>query len=829
MIAEASPFAHEYDLGAVERIRPRGHEFQMLVTPRYREHLVARRYEPFAADLVAAAAPRTGVFVDVGAHYGFFSLLAAHRNPELEILACEPVPETLEVLRRGFALNGLSPDSALGLAVSDRVGRAELQISLSSDNCSFYSHPNAPPIRSLEVATTTVDALLADRTPSPLFVKIDTDGHELAVLAGMRDTLGRFEESTLLVELNPKMQRAAGHTPDELPATLDDLGFDAFLLDEERRLAYRLRKPADWRDRISDETSYANLYCVRRRRSLSVAFVSHSAGLAGAERSLLELVTELVADHGAMCTVVLPEDGPLRRPIEDAGGAVLFADLPWWCVTTGAPPEEDGVDRLTTAAAALLVEPRRTLERIAPHVVVTNTLAIPWGSFLAPLLGSPHVWHVCEYDDAESDLRFFLDRDDVRATVVASSSRVLTATRELARRYASLGAVAQALYRHIEVPAGPYPPSGLYRRPGALRLLTVGTVCRSKGQDLVVEAVERLVARGHDVELVLAGPPQQPFEDDLRRLVDRHELADRVHLAGPLDDVYPAMAEADVVVIGSRSDAFSRSAAESMLLGRALVYPRIGGPGEYLRDGETGLAFSAGDVEALTAAIERMAADPALRRRLGESARRVAKTIFGRAGYGGLAAQVLLEIRGEAPRLAPVWARLLPGIVEAALAQGREAEAVERAALHAAELRAAHESRDALVDDLRAARETRDALEAELRAAREIRDALEADLRASRDARDAEAAELARVHHEAAELRQEIARLEPENADLRARAALLGAETEELLAEVTRARQRLDAVYASRTWRAAITLRRPLDLIRRAERSLRGSTRTGSR
>ena len=79
-------------------------------------------------------------------------------------------------------------------------------------------------------------------------------------------------------------------------------------------------------------------------------------------------------------------------------------------------------------------------------------------------------------------------------------------------------------------------------------------------------------------------------------------------------------ARAAVVVCPSRSEGFGLVCAEAMAHGRAVVATRVGGL-DLVRDGETGLLVEPGDRAALRAAIDRLLADPALRRRLGEAAR----------------------------------------------------------------------------------------------------------------------------------------------------------------------------------------------------------------
>ena len=79
----------------------------MYITPRYREHYEQLPFEEFSADLVSSLLSRTRLFVDVGAHYGFYALLAGKRGSSLEVIACEPTPETCKVLALNVALNGL--------------------------------------------------------------------------------------------------------------------------------------------------------------------------------------------------------------------------------------------------------------------------------------------------------------------------------------------------------------------------------------------------------------------------------------------------------------------------------------------------------------------------------------------------------------------------------------------------------------------------------------------------------------------------------------------------------------------------------------------------
>jgi len=118
------PPAGDYDLGARRVLRPLGRSFDLVVTPRYERHYREQRYEPLSADLAANLLHGRELFVDVGAHCGFFTLLAATSHPGLRVLALEPVAESRALLREGLERNGVEDRvEVLAAAASDRAGR----------------------------------------------------------------------------------------------------------------------------------------------------------------------------------------------------------------------------------------------------------------------------------------------------------------------------------------------------------------------------------------------------------------------------------------------------------------------------------------------------------------------------------------------------------------------------------------------------------------------------------------------------------------------------------------------------------------------------------
>jgi glycosyltransferase involved in cell wall biosynthesis len=136
-------------------------------------------------------------------------------------------------------------------------------------------------------------------------------------------------------------------------------------------------------------------------------------------------------------------------------------------------------------------------------------------------------------------------------------------------------------------------------------VLLVGRLTRLKGHLALLEAVARL-KRG-DVHIVAVGPyaAENPYVAEVRRRARELGLADRLHLAGPVDDMPTAYASADVVACPSRMEAFGRVSIEAQAMARPAVVHRVGGLPETVLEGRTGWTVEPGDAPGFARALER--------------------------------------------------------------------------------------------------------------------------------------------------------------------------------------------------------------------------------
>ncbi len=161
--------------------------------------------------------------------------------------------------------------------------------------------------------------------------------------------------------------------------------------------------------------------------------------------------------------------------------------------------------------------------------------------------------------------------------------------------------------------------------PGTPVAAMVARLVRLKGVTDLVDAARRLKTRGTPLRVALVGSPDPDnptsvTEDEIRAWVGEGV----VEWWGQRSDIPQVWAEAAIAVQPSRGgEGVPKALLEAAACARPLLTTDVPGCRELVRDGVNGLVVQPENPETLADALARLAADPALRRRLGREARRI--------------------------------------------------------------------------------------------------------------------------------------------------------------------------------------------------------------
>lgn len=156
-----------------------------------------------------------GVFYDIGANVGFFTVIAAAvSGPRGRVLAFEPVPENARLVRRNAELNGFATVEVHEVAIARTSGEGELLLAEYAGGAALAEAPPPPDLKgSIRVRTMSVDDLVEGGGPPPDVVKIDVEGAEIAVFEGMARSVQRYRPAILYevdaADANGLAERAA--------------------------------------------------------------------------------------------------------------------------------------------------------------------------------------------------------------------------------------------------------------------------------------------------------------------------------------------------------------------------------------------------------------------------------------------------------------------------------------------------------------------------------------------------------------------------------------------------------------------------------------------
>lgn len=240
--------------------------------------------------------------------------------------------------------------------------------------------------------------------------------------------------------------------------------------------------------------------------------------------------------------------------------------------------------------------------RAAPVIVKTEH------GRLEPMEGNPARW-----------ARLWLYRAADVAATRASAHAVCYVTSDLAAAYARL----HKRLRRVVIANGIDPlDRSAFPRPAELEARRahvgiIGRIAQVKGIEFALRAMASPRMPEQTVLNIIGTGPQ---EARLRREAETLGLGDRVRFLGFRRDVWRYLSHFDALLLPSLHEGLPYTLLESMSLQTPIIASRVGGLAEVLRDGETGLLFTPGDVGQLADLIARVISDPAWAREIGARA-----------------------------------------------------------------------------------------------------------------------------------------------------------------------------------------------------------------
>ena len=157
---------------------------------------------------------------------------------------------------------------------------------------------------------------------------------------------------------------------------------------------------------------------------------------------------------------------------------------------------------------------------------------------------------------------------------------------------------------------------------------SLGNIRPAKGYDILLQAAALLKKSSGSYRFVVAGQGKGRLYEELLTLRKQLGLEERVKFLGFIDDAADFLAGLDLFLSTSISEGLPLSAIQAMVAKLPLIATRCGGYEGLVRDRENGWLVEVGNPQAIADAIEIVAADPGMQKKLSENARKYAIETF---------------------------------------------------------------------------------------------------------------------------------------------------------------------------------------------------------
>jgi FkbM family methyltransferase len=176
------------------------------------------------------------VCFDIGACFGWYSVLFSQLAGEGQVHAFEPVSDNRACLEANLTLNNCSNVKINSFALGEKQSRTKIYIPNDGVSGSFKAHARLDKCNVFEVDVSTLDQYFREARINRLdFIKADIEGAEFLMLKGAEDTL-RVYRPIMMLEVQAHSTRLFGYEPEDLFHWLKNIGYSVYYVNSDCEL-----------------------------------------------------------------------------------------------------------------------------------------------------------------------------------------------------------------------------------------------------------------------------------------------------------------------------------------------------------------------------------------------------------------------------------------------------------------------------------------------------------------------------------------------------------------------------------------------------------------
>lgn len=331
---------------------------------------------------------------------------------------------------------------------------------------------------------------------------------------------------------------------------------------------------------------------------LNVLFVTHVTNMAGANRSMWQLVYELKENYQVRPVVLGPYDNTtdgikshlVRIGVEYIDGPILFFKIP-----------NPGIKDFARYIKYLIknLEFYKKLKKYHFDIVHSNSSVIDFGAYLSLMLRCKHIWHFREFGDLDYSL-YPIGGKWYEKFTYKHTDAIIAISKVIARHYSTKvdNTKIHVIYNGI-LDVEPKCQSTHSNRK--VQFFCAGILSESKNQKEIAKAVDILVNeyQQKNFHVTIIGRNLEPYTAELKQLIQEYGLDSYISIFPETDGIKDIAKTMDVGIVPSNAEAFGRVTVEYQLQNLLVIGNDQGANPELIQSGKTGVIYPKADYRGL--------------------------------------------------------------------------------------------------------------------------------------------------------------------------------------------------------------------------------------
>lgn len=324
-----------------------------------------------------------------------------------------------------------------------------------------------------------------------------------------------------------------------------------------------------------------------------IVFVTHYTDLYGANRSMLGLIGELKKKDDVDINVIAPAKGAVCDELKKIH--VKYHVIPFVNEFYDYRKPQSLLKKISKRYYNyMLVAKHKHLFKNKNVIVHSNASVTFFGAYLAESLGAPHVWHVREFGKEDYNQVYNFGKKHLSQYLTKASAIICVSNAVCRHRFASETSLpVKVIYNGIISEKKLQTAIKPAVKDNVFRFGIAGLISPLKNQAEAIEAFN-IIKDYCDCELLIAGAGDDNFIDELKTLINKYNLQNKIKLTGFTNDIYGFYRSINCLLVCARNEALGRTIIEAMSIGLPVIGYDNGGTPEIVKEGYNGFLYKGG-------------------------------------------------------------------------------------------------------------------------------------------------------------------------------------------------------------------------------------------